>query len=93
MYIYIYNIFFLSFPLPEVLKKVWDLSDQDGDSMLSLKEFCFALYLMEWYREGHPLPAILPDSVKSDTLLLQATSQHSTPYDNLPWQPNSGIFL
>ncbi|KAF2310239.1 hypothetical protein GH714_007372 [Hevea brasiliensis] len=35
---------FLSWRLPrEVLKQVWDLSDQDSDSMLSLREFCFAL--------------------------------------------------
>ncbi|KAG2698105.1 hypothetical protein I3760_07G134900 [Carya illinoinensis] len=44
---------FLSWRLPrEVLKQVWDLSDQDKDSMLSLREFCFALYMMERYREG-----------------------------------------
>lgn len=34
---------FLSWRLPrEVLKQVWDLSDQDNDSMLSLREFCCA---------------------------------------------------
>ncbi|XP_057746925.1 uncharacterized protein LOC130966172 [Arachis stenosperma] len=36
---------FLSWRLPrEVLKQVWDLSDQDNDNMLSLREFCIALY-------------------------------------------------
>ncbi|XP_057548788.1 uncharacterized protein LOC130827149 isoform X2 [Amaranthus tricolor] len=58
---------FLSWRLPrEVLKQVWDLSDQDNDSMLSLREFCIALYLMERYREGRPLPAVLPSSVVLD---------------------------
>jgi len=37
---------FLSWRLPrEILKQVWDLSDQDNDSMLSVREFCVALYL------------------------------------------------
>lgn len=45
---------FLSWALPrEILKQVWDLSDQDNDSMLSLNEFCIALHLMERHREGH----------------------------------------
>ncbi|KAJ7557180.1 hypothetical protein O6H91_05G115200 [Diphasiastrum complanatum] len=52
---------FLSWKLPrELLKQVWNLSDQDGDSMLSLREFCTALYLMERHREGRPLPTVLP---------------------------------
>ncbi|KAL9244906.1 hypothetical protein vseg_018621 [Gypsophila vaccaria] len=58
---------FLSWRLPmEVLKQVWDLSDQDNDSMLSLREFCIALYLMERFREGRPLPAVLPSNVMLD---------------------------
>ncbi|KAK9069396.1 hypothetical protein SSX86_011299 [Deinandra increscens subsp. villosa] len=55
---------FLSWKLPrEILKQVWDLSDEDGDSMLSLKEFCVALYLMERFREGRPLPKVLPSNI------------------------------
>ncbi|KAL9671181.1 hypothetical protein QQ045_008747 [Rhodiola kirilowii] len=58
---------FLSWRLPrEILKQVWDLSDQDTDSMLSLKEFCIALYLMERYREGRPLPPALPNNILLD---------------------------
>ena len=68
----------------EVLKQVWDLSDQDTDSMLSHREFVIALYLMERHREGHPLPAVLPDSVKFDETLLQATSASPV------LQPNPG---
>ncbi|RZS18433.1 hypothetical protein BHM03_00050699 [Ensete ventricosum] len=72
---------FLSWRLPrEVLKQVWDLSDQDNDGMLSLREFCIALYLMERHREKCPLPAVLPDSVRSDQTLLLATSQPLTGY-------------
>ncbi|KAM7253425.1 hypothetical protein ACFE04_026043 [Oxalis oulophora] len=65
---------FLSWRLPrEVLKQVWDLSDQDNDSMLSLREFCFALYLMERFREGRPLPETLPSNVMLDETLLSMT--------------------
>ncbi|KAL6588169.1 hypothetical protein OROMI_001147 [Orobanche minor] len=72
---------FLSWRLPqEVLKQVWDLSDQDNDSMLSLSEFCIALYLMERYREGRPLPTILPNSVMFDETLLTICGQPSVAY-------------
>ncbi|KAJ4837929.1 hypothetical protein Tsubulata_022521 [Turnera subulata] len=82
---------FLSWRLPrEVLKKVWDLSDQDNDSMLSLREFCTALYLMERYREGRPLPATLPPSITSDEHLLSATSHPTAPYGGGTWGPASG---
>jgi len=49
-----------------VLKQVWNLSDQDGDSMLSVREFCTALYLMERFREGRPPPPILPPGIHLD---------------------------
>ncbi|XP_078448431.1 uncharacterized protein LOC144716999 [Wolffia australiana] len=72
---------FLSWKLPrEVLKQVWDLSDQDNDSMLSHREFVTALYLMERFREGYTLPPVLPNSVKFDETLIQATSHPSIPY-------------
>lgn len=51
---------------PDVLKQVWNLSDQDGDSMLSVREFCTALYLMERFREGRPLPPVLPPGIHLD---------------------------
>lgn len=58
---------FLSWQLPkDVLKQVWNLSDQDGDSMLSVREFCTALYLMERFREGRPLPPRLPPGIHLD---------------------------
>ncbi|KAJ7962446.1 Calcium-binding EF hand-like protein [Quillaja saponaria] len=82
------NLFF-SWRLPiEVLKQVWDLSDQDNDSMLSLKEFCIALYLMERYREGRPLPAVLPSDVMFD---LPTTSPTATHYSNAGWRLTSGF--
>ncbi|KAK7351813.1 hypothetical protein VNO77_11527 [Canavalia gladiata] len=77
---------FLSWRLPiEVLKKVWDLSDQDNDSMLSLKEFCFALYLMERYREGRPLPQSLPTSIMYDEALMSMTGHPKIAYGNAAW--------
>jgi hypothetical protein len=76
-----------------VLKKVWDLSDQDNDSMLSLREFCTALYLMERYRENCPLPSTLPTTIMSDETLLSATSHPATSYGSGTWGPASGIFF
>ena len=75
------------FYVSEVLKQVWDLSDQDNDSMLSHREFCVALYLMERYREGRPLPAVLPSSIMSD---LPTPGQPMTNYTNAAWGPTSG---
>ena len=72
---YICAHFYQCWTMPEVLKQVWDLSDQDNDSMLSLREFCIALYLMERYREGHPLPPTLPTNISHDETLLSLTGQ------------------
>ena len=75
--------------LTEVLKQVWDLSDQDNDSNLSLREFCVALYLMERFREGRPIPAVLPSNVIFDVSnLVQPTAN----YSNAAWRP-SGIYF
>ncbi|CBI37735.3 unnamed protein product, partial [Vitis vinifera] len=80
---------FLSWRLPrEVLKQVWDLSDQDNDSMLSLREFCTALYLMERYRDGRPLPAVLPSSIFAD---FPTTVQPMAGYGSAAWRPPSGL--
>ncbi|KAK6922497.1 EH domain [Dillenia turbinata] len=77
---------FLSWKLPrEVLKQVWDLSDQDNDSMLSLREFCIALYLMEQYREGRHLPSVLPGGIIFDETVLQAG------FGNAVWGTTQGF--
>ncbi|KAK9740229.1 hypothetical protein RND81_03G020900 [Saponaria officinalis] len=82
---------FLSWRLPrEILKQVWDLSDQDNDSMLSLREFCIALYLMERYREGRSLPPSLPDSIKFDETLMRMTGLSHSSHGNAGWGPSSG---
>lgn len=83
---------FLSWKLPrEVLKQVWDLSDQDNDGMLSLREFCIALYLMERHRAGTPLPPALPDTLRHDEALLRATGLPSTAYNGPSWQHNQRL--
>lgn len=69
---------------------MWDLSDQDNDSMLSLREFCIALYLMERYREGRPLPAVLPSSVVLD---FPASVQPAGGYGNVAWGHTAGNSL
>ncbi|KVH88235.1 epidermal growth factor receptor substrate 15-like 1 [Cynara cardunculus var. scolymus] len=82
---------FLSWRLPrEILKQVWDLSDQDNDSMLSQKEFCIALYLMERFREGRPLPKVLPASIFEGTPL-PVSGQAPATYGAPLWRPPPGI--
>uniref|UniRef100_A0A7N0T036 Uncharacterized protein n=1 Tax=Kalanchoe fedtschenkoi TaxID=63787 RepID=A0A7N0T036_KALFE len=77
---------FLSWRLPrEVLKQVWDLSDQDNDSMLSAREFCIALYLMERYREGRPLPSALPTSILFDETLMTVAGQPPASFGTANW--------
>ncbi|KAG2608653.1 hypothetical protein PVAP13_4NG338600 [Panicum virgatum] len=67
---------FLSWRLPrDILRKVWDLSDQDKDGMLSFKEFCIAVYLMERHREHRPLPDVLPDGIWAEGTSLPSTGQ------------------
>ncbi|KAL3527308.1 hypothetical protein ACH5RR_011964 [Cinchona calisaya] len=79
---------FLSWRQPrEVLKQVWDLSDQDNDSMLSFREFCIALYLMERYREGRPLPAVLPSGIMFDEPVLPFSGQPAAPNGTPVWRP------
>ncbi|XP_047319743.1 actin cytoskeleton-regulatory complex protein pan1 [Impatiens glandulifera] len=82
---------FLSWRLPrEILRQVWDLSDQDNDSMLSLREFCIALYLLERFREGRPLPPTLPSNVLLDETLLSLTGQ-PTAYGGSSWGATAGF--
>ena len=54
---------------------MWDLSDQDKDGMLSFKEFCIAVYLMERHREHRPLPDVLPDGIWAEGTSLPSTGQ------------------
>uniref|UniRef100_A0ACD6AG83 Uncharacterized protein n=1 Tax=Avena sativa TaxID=4498 RepID=A0ACD6AG83_AVESA len=83
---------FLSWRLPrEILRKVWDLSDQDKDGMLSFKEFCFAVYLMERFREQRPLPDVLPDGIWAEGISLPSTGQFAeNPSGPVP-QPSAGF--
>lgn len=68
--------------------KVWDLSDQDNDSMLSLREFCIALYLMERHREGRVLPEVLPSNIVLD---LPTTGQPAPLHSAVTWGNPSGV--
>ncbi|KAJ0703618.1 putative EH domain, EF-hand domain, EF-hand domain pair, EF-Hand 1, calcium-binding protein [Helianthus annuus] len=85
---------FLSWKLPiDILKQVWELSDQDNDGMLSLKEFCIALYLMERYREGRPLPRVLPAGVIFDVTPLPQSGQPPATYGAPVWKSEPGVQL
>lgn len=83
----------LHLDVSEILKQVWDLSDQDNDSMLSLKEFCTALYLMERFREGRPLPVTLPGSILPDEALFSTMGRPTTPHGTASWAHVGGMIL
>ncbi|KAK1361596.1 putative calcium-binding protein [Heracleum sosnowskyi] len=75
---------FLSLKLPlDILKQVWDLSDQDNNGMLTLREFCIARYLMERYMERYPLPSVSPSNI-----IFEDTQFHSS---GQPWRHNPGL--
>ncbi|KAK9062094.1 hypothetical protein SSX86_019279 [Deinandra increscens subsp. villosa] len=83
---------FLSWKLPrDIIKQVWDLSDQDKDNMLSLKEFCIAIYLMERYREGRPLPRVLPAGLIFEGTLLPPSGQLPAAYGAPGWRSDPGF--
>ncbi|KAM3318011.1 hypothetical protein ACQJBY_035635 [Aegilops geniculata] len=83
---------FLSWRLPrEILRKVWDLSDQDKDGMISFKEFCFAVYLMERFREQRPLPDVLPDGIWAEGISLPSTGQFAENPSGLAPHPSAGV--
>lgn len=58
--------------------------------MLSLREFCIALYLMERYREGRSLPTSLPNSIMFDETLMRMTGIPNSSHGNAGWGATSG---
>ncbi|MED6119238.1 hypothetical protein PIB30_117472 [Stylosanthes scabra] len=59
--------------------------------MLSLKEFCYALYLMERYREGHSLPPTLPHNVMFDDTLMSMLGHPKVPAGGAAWGVRPGF--
>lgn len=60
--------------------------------MLSVREFCIALYLMERYRDGRPLPKTLPNGM-FDEALFSASGQPAAAYGNATWRPTPGMTI
>ena len=65
--------------------------------MLSLMDLSITLYFIEWYREYHPLPPVLPVGIQIDEALksgakVQIATQHSVAVSGVPWKHNPGIF-
>ncbi|TVU07526.1 hypothetical protein EJB05_40884 [Eragrostis curvula] len=83
---------FLSWRLPrDILRKVWDLSDQDKDGMLSFREFCTAVYLMERHREHRALPDVLPDNIWAEGTSLPSTGQFAENPSGPAPHPSAGF--
>ena len=65
--------------------------------MPCLRECCATLYFIEQYREGHPLPLILPTGIQNDEALkfgakVQIATHHLVVVSGIPWQHNPNIF-
>ena len=46
-----------------ILRRVWTLSDIDGDGMLDRDEFAVAMFLIDHKLAGNDIPETLPDRV------------------------------
>ncbi|KAG9136980.1 hypothetical protein Leryth_013831 [Lithospermum erythrorhizon] len=79
---------FLSWRLPrEILKQVWDLSDQDNDSMLSLREFCVVSSDGAEVRKD-ALPLVVPSNAILEETLLPRAGPPTTAIGNDSWRPS-----
>ncbi|CAI5501903.1 unnamed protein product [Closterium sp. Naga37s-1] len=92
----------------DVLKQVWDLSDEDKDGNLTLREFCTASYLIERYKSGRKLPPTLPRGFHVDEPVQDqrtaiaakrlaeaqaALTQHSQGVNVPTWQRDPGVLV
>ncbi|CAI5492608.1 unnamed protein product, partial [Closterium sp. Naga37s-1] len=90
------------------LKQVWDLSDEDKDGNLTLREFCTASYLIERYKSGRKLPPTLPRGFHVDEPVQDqrtaiaakrlaeaqaALTQHSQGVNVPTWQRDPGVLV
>lgn len=79
--------------LEQQLRQIWELSDADGDSKLSLAEFCMGMHLIVCVsKKGMAVPAILARSLlsgaaPSSTLASPAQPRGSSPATSLPHSP------
>jgi hypothetical protein len=61
--------------------------------MLSFREFCTAVYLMERHREHHPLPDVLPDNIWAEDTSLPSTGQFAENPSGPAPHPSAGTHL
>lgn len=64
--------------LLQQLRQIWQLADADGDSKLSLAEFCVGMHLIVCVsKKGLPCPATRPQSLSagSDSTLVASSAQ------------------
>ncbi|CAN6544824.1 unnamed protein product [Malus baccata var. baccata] len=73
------------------VQKYTNIFVKDNDSILSIREFCVALYLMEQFREGRPLPAVLPSIVMFDLSYIFQPANNYSSAGNVAWRRASGF--
>jgi len=57
--------FFQQSGLPQsILGQIWTLADVNKDGKLDVYEFCVAMFLIQEFTKGHPIPPSLPESLR-----------------------------
>ncbi|XP_061140359.1 intersectin-1 isoform X5 [Syngnathus typhle] len=64
------NFFLQSGLPPPILAQIWALADMNNDGRMDIYEFSIAMKLIKLKLQGHPLPSVLPPSMKQAPLSL-----------------------
>ena len=74
-----------------VLRRIWAMSDIDGDGLLDRDEFAVAMFLIDHKLNDNDLPETLPDRViPPNKRRLAQQAQRSAPQSQLPAQSFGG---
>ena len=59
-----------------VLRRIWALSDIDGDGQLDRDEFALAMFLLDHKLSGNDIPEVLPEKLVPPSKRMLFKSQH-----------------
>uniref|UniRef100_A0A8C5EAK2 Intersectin-1 n=1 Tax=Gouania willdenowi TaxID=441366 RepID=A0A8C5EAK2_GOUWI len=68
------NFFLQSGLPPPILAQIWALADMNSDGRMDIHEFSIAMKLIKLKLQGHPLPPVLPPTMKQPPLPLPPQS-------------------
>ncbi|XP_028323622.1 intersectin-1 isoform X4 [Gouania willdenowi] len=73
------NFFLQSGLPPPILAQIWALADMNSDGRMDIHEFSIAMKLIKLKLQGHPLPPVLPPTMKQPPLPLPPQSGFGLP--------------